>query len=344
MAKIVAGIGMSHAPGALGWPDAPSASVRRRLLQAADRLGRSLDAARPDVIIAFLDDHFENHFRSLMPTVGIGVAASHPGPATQWLEALRLTRQERFGGAPEIAERLLRSLVADGYDVARMGEIEYGNNLMVPWKLMAPRSAPAIIPVFTNVFSPPVMPYRRAYAFGAALRNAAEALDADLRVAFMATGGMSHWPPFWNDSSPEADAFLARMKAFQTHGKSVLEKDPHLLRDLAAYEIEMAERNQWPLNSPHPLVNEAWDRQMLDALARGDVEFLCGLQYEDVKRDGGHGGQEIINWIELMGAMKGAPATLLEYEAVTEWICGMAYMDYGVAQAWPVNPLIKEQE
>ena len=102
MAKIVAGIGMSHAPGALGWPDAPSASVRRRLLQAADRLGRSLDAARPDVIIAFLDDHFENHFRSLMPTVGIGVADSHPGPATQWLEALRLTRQERFGGAPRL--------------------------------------------------------------------------------------------------------------------------------------------------------------------------------------------------------------------------------------------------
>ena len=82
-------------------------------------------------------------------------------------------------------------------------------------------------------------------------------------------------------------------------------KDPHLLRDLAAYEIEMAERNQWPLNSPHPLVNEAWDRQMLDALARGDVEFLCGLQYEDVKRDGGHGGQEIINWIELMGSHEG---------------------------------------
>ena len=56
----------------------------------------------PDVIIAFLDDHFENHFRSLMPTVGIGVADSHPGPATQWLEALRLTRQERFGSAPRL--------------------------------------------------------------------------------------------------------------------------------------------------------------------------------------------------------------------------------------------------
>jgi len=332
MAKVVAGIGISHAPGALGWPDAPSPPVRQRLTQAANLLGRRLDAARPDVIIAFLDDHFENLFRSLMPTVGIGVADSHLGPASQWLEALRLTEQERFPGAPEIAEQLLCALVTGGFDVARMGEIEYGNNLIVPWKLMAPTIEPAIIPVFTNVFSPPVMPYRRAYEFGAGLRSAVESLDENLRVAFLATGGMSHWPPFWNESSPEADAFLARMKAFQTHGKSVLERDPSLLTDLAAYEIEMAERNQWPLNSPHPLVNDAWDRTMLEALARGDVEFLCGLRYEDVKRDGGHGGQEILNWIELMGAMKGASATLIDYEAVTEWICGMAYLDYGVVQ------------
>ncbi len=329
MAKVVAGIGMSHAPGALGWPDAPAASVRERLRRAAGQLGRRLEAARPDVIVAFLDDHFENHFRALMPTVALGVAQSHVGPAAQWLQALRMTEQRRFPGAPELAERLLGALVEAGFDVARMGEIEYGNNLIVPWELMAPAIAPAIIPVFINVFSPPVMPCRRAYAFGDAVRQAVEPLDDGLRVAFLATGGMSHWPPFWNDASPEADTFLARMKAFQTHGKPVLDKDPHLLRDLAAYEIEMARRNQWPLHSPHPLVNEAWDRNMLAALAQGDVQYLCGLRLEDVKREGGHGGQEILNWIALMGAMRGAPAALIDYEAVVEWICGMAYLDYG---------------
>ena len=54
-------------------------------------------------------------------------------PATQWLALAPDPAGKRLAGA-RIAERLLRSLVADGYDVARMGEIEYGNNLMVPWK------------------------------------------------------------------------------------------------------------------------------------------------------------------------------------------------------------------
>ena len=118
---------------------------------------------------------------------------------------------------------------------------------------MAPRSAPAIIPVFTNVFSPPVMPYRRAYAFSAALRNARQALDADLRRRLH---GLTRGIPLaavLERLQPEADAFLARMKAFQTHGKSVLEKDPY-----TCCATWRPMKSRWPsatggpLNSPHP--------------------------------------------------------------------------------------------
>ena len=70
MARIVAGIGISHAPGALGRPGAPPAEVRQRL------------------------------------------------------EARRLDRQQTFLGAPDVAEALLRSCVARGFDVARMGAMD----------------------------------------------------------------------------------------------------------------------------------------------------------------------------------------------------------------------------
>ena len=330
MAKIVCGIGISHAPGALGWPEAPTADVRERLERAARELGRRLDEAKPDIIITFLDDHFENHFRDLMPTVSLGVAQSHIGPAKQWMEALRLTEQEYFDGAPVVAEKLLRSLVHSGFDVARMGNIEYGNNFIVPWHMMKMQTKPSIIPIYTNVFSPPVMPYDRAYAFGKSVRSAVEKLDDDVRVAFLATGGLSHWPPFWTDSSPEEDGFLQRMKKFQISGKVALETDPSLLTDLGAYEIEMAQKNEWPINSPHPLVNETWDRMILQAVADGDVEKMCSLRFEDVERDAGHGGHEVLNWVQLMGAMDGAKATILDYEAVIEWVCGMAYVAYNV--------------
>ena len=35
---------------------------------AARHIAEQLDRSAPDVIVAFLDDHFENHFRGLMPS------------------------------------------------------------------------------------------------------------------------------------------------------------------------------------------------------------------------------------------------------------------------------------
>jgi 2,3-dihydroxyphenylpropionate 1,2-dioxygenase len=39
-------------------------------------------------------------------------------------------------------------------------------------------------------------------------------------------------------------------------------------------------------------------------------------------------GQELLNWVALMGAMRGAPADFTAYEHVVEWIGGIAYAAY----------------
>jgi 2,3-dihydroxyphenylpropionate 1,2-dioxygenase len=298
--------------------------MRTRMAEAVDKMARYLDAARPDVMIAFLDDHFENHYRNLMPTLSIGVAAKHAGPADYWLEALKLARKEDVACDEGMAEFLLGRLVRNGFDVARMGSIEYGNNLMVPLTLIRPQNDIAIIPVFINVFSPPIMTMARAYAFGEAVRDAVEAAPGNARVAFLATGGLSHWPPVWGPKSPQADAFLKRMKRFQSEGRAVLQEDPKLLSDLAVYEIEMAR------TSTTPLVNPKWDRAFLDALARGDKDYVRGLSYEEIEAEAGHGGHEVLNWSAMMGAMGGMPAKVLNYEPVIEWICGMGFALYDV--------------
>ena len=330
MAQVVSAISMSHAPGALGWPDAPSQSVRERMSRAASRLAENLEQARPDVMVAFLDDHFENHFRSLMPSLSVGIAPTHSGPSDHLLEFLRFSSRKLIPGRPELAEALLVQLVQAGFDVARAGECEYGNNLMVPLQLIRPQCDIPIIPVFINVFTPPLVSTSRVYAFGEAVRAAVDALPDGLRVAFLATGGLSHWPPVWTQNSPTDDAFLQRMKRFQSLGRVALKDDPNLWDDLGRYEIEMAKRNQYPLTSSHPLVNAQWDRGFLAALARGDAAFMRALTYESVEAEAGQGGHEILNWVALMGAMRGAPATIVEYEAVFEWITGMGFALYAL--------------
>lgn len=322
MSELVAAISMSHAPGMLGWPDHPPVEMQRDIQRAVDEIAAYLDAARPDLIVAILDDHFENLYRNLMPVFAIGVAEQHVGPAAYWLEALRLDRQIVFKGAPREAEQLLRGMVARGFDVARMGQVEYGNNLAVPIQFICPAGDIPIVPVFVNVFSAPVATTRRAYAFGEALREAIAALPGELRVAVLATGGLSHWPPFWRDRPEDQQGFLARMRRFQTEGRVVLESDPDLMCDLGAYEIEMAR------TSTVPLVNERWDRSILDAYARGDVDFITGLTNEEIESQGGHGGLEILNWTVAMGATGGRPARVLGYQPCVEWICGMGFLVY----------------
>jgi len=322
MSKVVAGISMSHAPLMLSEPDMPERGMRDRMAAAVSAITAYLDASRPDVIVAFLDDHFENHYRNLMPTFSVGVAEKHAGPADYWLEALRIERKQDIPCDEAMAEFILGRLVRDGFDAARMGSIEYGNNLMVPLELIRPQHDIPLIPVFTNVFSPPLPTMSRVYAFGESVRAAVEAAPGGKRVAFLATGGLSHWPPIWIPSSPASDAFLQRMKRFQTEGRPVLIEDPKLLTDLAAYEIEMAR------TSTRPLVNAEWDRKFLDALARGDSDHVRSLTYEEIETEAGHGGHEVLNWAAMMGAMGGRPARVLNYEPVIEWICGMGFAVY----------------
>lgn len=218
MGKVVAAVGLSHAPGkilslsdrfkvtsntfsgAIGFPETAKPDARARTEAATLALGKALTDAQPDVIFAFLDDHFENFYRNLMPTIAVSIAEHHVGPADQWMEPLHISKKTYFPGNPAMAEALIHSLVGQGFDVSRTGPVEYGNNLLMPWVLMETKLPNvSIIPIFLNVFTPPLMKYSRAYALGEACRKAVEQdMPADLKVAFMCTGGLSHWPPYWN--------------------------------------------------------------------------------------------------------------------------------------------------
>jgi catalytic LigB subunit of aromatic ring-opening dioxygenase len=71
-------------------------------------------------------------------------------------------------------------------------------------------------------------------------------------------------------------------------------------------------------------INPEWDHRVLDHITRGDTVPLTRLTSSDIERDGGNRGQEIRNWIALMGAVPGWKGELLAYEPVEEWITGCA--------------------
>ena len=71
-------------------------------------------------------------------------------------------------------------------------------------------------------------------------------------------------------------------------------------------------------------INPDWDHRVLDHIARADIEPLLDWSWAEIERDGGNGGQEIRNWLALLGAVPGWKGEVLAYEPVAEWITGCA--------------------
>jgi protocatechuate 4,5-dioxygenase beta chain len=78
-------------------------------------------------------------------------------------------------------------------------------------------------------------------------------------------------------------------------------------------------------------VNEAFDRQILDMVHRGDLDALTALQDNDIIETAGNGALEIKNWIFAMAAMGQSRAELIAYEPVREWVAGFGFVELKAA-------------
>jgi 2,3-dihydroxyphenylpropionate 1,2-dioxygenase len=328
MADVKMGFAMSHAPGMIGWPETIAASEIERMHAACARIGSFLRAHKPDALVVFLDDHFEQIYRSCAPTFAIGVAGEHSGPPEYWQPVLRLAGARQIPGYSTLASHILNHTVHAGFDVARMGAVEYGNNLIVVWELIGKPYDIPVIPVFVNVYHPPLPTMDRAFRFGAAIRQAVDEWHEPIQVAFAATGGLSHWPPVWlehihSHNDDELDPYLRNIRRYQTEGRKVLEEIPDLMLQMGLYEQQMMRTATGPLTNPE------WDRAFLRLLSEGNERAVRQMSYAEIEAAGGFGGHEVLNWAALMGAMRGAPATIVDYQSVPEWITGIGYVTYG---------------
>jgi 2'-aminobiphenyl-2,3-diol 1,2-dioxygenase, large subunit len=71
------------------------------------------------------------------------------------------------------------------------------------------------------------------------------------------------------------------------------------------------------------LINDDWDRRMLETISSGRARELYNLSTEQIMVEGGNGGQEIRNWIMAAAVADGGKGQVLYYEAVQSWATGM---------------------
>jgi aromatic ring-opening dioxygenase catalytic subunit (LigB family) len=188
MSLVFAGI-CSHAPGITGRSERADPLLREPFYAAFRAMRENLCQTKPDALLVIAAEHFANFFMNNMPAYAVGMAESYDGPIEDpaWLRIPhRIAR-----GNPGLSRRIIAE-VQKSVDVAYAEEWRLDHGIMVPLHFLDPQNELTLIPANINCQGPPLTPLARAWAFGEAVRRAADRVPE--RIALVGTGGISHWP------------------------------------------------------------------------------------------------------------------------------------------------------
>ncbi len=183
--------------------------LAERSQRSLDRLADEIEHAAPDVVVIIGDDQAELYTPGNMPSFALFwgdevVMHNMPEELPPWMKAMAqgyaMDAQHVFPGHPALAEDIITGLMDLGVDLTVCKDVPdpakagFGHAFGFPVKrLFGGREIP-IIPFMLNTYFPPNVPSSdRCFHVGAMLRNAIEASPLDLRVAIVASGGLSHF-------------------------------------------------------------------------------------------------------------------------------------------------------
>jgi hypothetical protein len=190
-------------------------SRHARCRTALAALARTFRDAGPDVAIVVGNDQRELFHDDVTPAMTIYCGDEieniplSPDQRAKMAPGLAVAEEGHcppggatYPGAPELARHIIRSLVEQEFDVAQSSVLPghgaarhgiphaYG---FVYRQVMGDRPPPSV-PVILNVGVPFNQPtVRRCQAFGRALRLAVASWEGPARVAFVASGGLTHF-------------------------------------------------------------------------------------------------------------------------------------------------------
>jgi hypothetical protein len=194
MARVLGGIGASHAPSMEHVYDRGHAATEewRPLFGAFEEVHQWLARIRPDVLFVIYNDHFDHFWLDAWPQFAIGVAEEYPiADEGQGARAFPPVK-----GHPDLSWHILRSLVADEFDIALCQEMEVDHGVISPLPMIDFSGGGGwevpVIPFASNVIVHPLPLPRRFFKLGQALRRAILSYPGDLGVVVVGTGGLSH--------------------------------------------------------------------------------------------------------------------------------------------------------
>ncbi len=193
MARIIGGIACSHTP-TIGFAvdgDKRKDPVWAPIFEGFEPARRWLEEKKPDVLFMIFNDHVTSFFFDHYSAFTLGIDAEY-GVADEGGGARDLPP---VPGHAALAQHIGASLMADEFDMSFFQDKPLDHGCLSPLSALCERkggwSSP-IVPLAVGVLQFPIPSAKRCYKLGKALRAAIESYPEDLKVAIIATGGLSH--------------------------------------------------------------------------------------------------------------------------------------------------------
>ena len=192
MATIIGGLGTSHIPAIgnaihKGLQETP---YWKPFFDGFPPVRQWLQVQKPDVMVIFYNDHGLNFFLDKMPTFAVGAAQQYVNSDEGW----GIPSLEPLKGEVDLSWQIINTLVEKEFDVVTCQEMLVDHACSLPLKLFYPEGnyPVTVVPVCINTVQFPLPKASRVYALGKAVGEAVAAWDSSKKVAFIASGGLSH--------------------------------------------------------------------------------------------------------------------------------------------------------
>ena len=193
MAKIIGALAASHTP-TIGFAldtNKQEDPTWKPIFKAFKPMQDWIEAKKPDVLFVIFNDHvtsfFFDHYSAFVLGIGDSYAVADEGGGARDLPPVK--------GHTGLSHHIGAALVADEFDMSFFQGKPLDHGLFSPLSVMMPHKPDwpaAVVPLQVGVLQFPIPTARRCYKLGQSLRKAIESYPEDLKVAIVATGGLSH--------------------------------------------------------------------------------------------------------------------------------------------------------
>lgn len=266
---------------------------------------------KPDLVVIFAPDHYNGFFYDMMPPFCLGARAEALGDFN--------TPAGKLSVDNDAAWQIHQDVLAAGIDLPISERMIVDHGFSQPLDILfgGLENVP-VVPIFINSVAYALSPVSRIRALGEAVGESIKKMT-DRNVMIIGSGGLSHDPPVprFKGAPERIQNALIDGRDISPEGRAKVEA--RTIAAAIAFAKDEAEYMQ-PLNS-------AWDNELLDILAAGEISTIDAWTNEYFVEQAGNSSHEVRTWIAAYAALSMQGEYTMDYryyEEIKEWIAGFS--------------------